>query len=84
METENVGSAVATFLPMILLAIPLIIINGIISIRKGKNQIKYILLSFIPFLGLYLTIYLVSFMDKDIQDKINKIYEKISPDTQGD
>ena len=78
MEAVNSGSAFASFLPMILLAVPFIILNGIISIRKGKSQTKYILLSFIPFLGLYLTIYLVSFLDKDIQDKIDKIYEKIS------
>jgi hypothetical protein len=78
METVNSGSAFASFLPMILMAVPFIVLNGIISKRKGKSQIKYVLLSFIPLLGLCLTIYLVSFLDKDIQDKINKIYEKIS------
>ena len=76
MEAVNSGSAFMSFLPMIFLAVPFIILNGIISKRKGKSPIKYILLSFIPFLGLCLTIYLVSFLDKDIQDKINTIYEK--------
>ena len=74
----NYGLAFMSLLLIVLLAIPFIILNGIISKRKGKSQLKYILLSLIPFLGLCLTIYLVSFLDKDIQDKINKIYEKIS------
>jgi hypothetical protein len=78
METASSGSLFTSLLPMILMTIPFIILNGIISKRKGKSQIKYILLSFIPLLGLCLTIYLVSFLDKDVQDKINKIYEKIS------
>jgi len=82
MENEDFGSAFATFFPMILLMILLIvsfiILNGIISKRKGKNQLKYILLSFIPPVGAFLVIYLVSFLDKDIQDKIDKIYEKIN------
>jgi hypothetical protein len=78
METANSGSLFTSLFPMILTAIPFIILNGIIARRKGKNQIKYILLSFIPLFGFFLTIYLVSFLDKDVQDKINKIYEKTS------
>jgi hypothetical protein len=77
METVNSGSAFATFFPFFLLMVPFIILNGIISRRKGKNRLKYILLSFIPLIGVYLVIYLVSFLDKDIQDKIDKIYEKM-------
>jgi hypothetical protein len=77
MENENFGSIFATFFPVLLLMVPFIILNGIISKRKGKSQIKYILLSFIPPVGVYLVIYLVSFLDKDIQNKIDKIYEKI-------
>jgi hypothetical protein len=77
MENENFGSVFVTFFPVLLLMVPFIIINGIISKRKGKSQIKYILLSFITPVGIYLVIYLVSFLDKDIQDKIDKIYEKI-------
>jgi lipopolysaccharide export LptBFGC system permease protein LptF len=78
MEAVNTGSAFATFFPLILLILPFVILNGIISERKGKNKLKYILLSLIPPLGIYLAIYLVSFLDKDVQDKINKIYEKIA------
>jgi hypothetical protein len=77
MEATNSGSVLASFLPMILLSIPFMILNGIISKRKGKNQIGYILLSLLPLVGFCLTIYLVSLLDKDIQDKINKIYEKL-------
>jgi len=78
METINSGSSFVTFLPLLLIMIPVIILNGIISKRKGKNHVKYILLSCIPPIGVYFTIYLVSFLDKDVQDKIDKIYEKIA------
>jgi len=39
-------------------------------------------LSFIPTVGAFLVIYLVSFLDKDIQDKIDKIYEKVTMEVQ--
>ena len=77
METGSSGSLFTSLLPMIIMSVPFMILNGLIAKRKGKNKIKYILLSFIPLLGLCLTIYLVSFLDKDLEDKINKIYEKL-------
>jgi len=73
----NRHTPLLSIFPMIFLAVPFIILNGIIAERKGKNKIKYILLSFIPFVGCLLTIYLISFLDKDVQDKIEKIYEKL-------
>ena len=59
MEAVSYGLAFSPLLPMILLVIPFIFLNGIISKRKGKSQLKYVLLSFIPPLGLILTIYLI-------------------------
>ncbi|MDR2835325.1 MAG: hypothetical protein LBV69_03875 [Bacteroidales bacterium] len=67
-----------SFLPFIILAIPFMIVNGFMAEKKGKNKMKFILLSIIPFVGLYLTIYLLSFLDKNIEDKINRIYEKLN------
>jgi hypothetical protein len=79
------GTAVLTLLPLLLLfavmAVPFMILNGIIAERKGKDRTKYILLSLIPYLGILLLFYLVSFLDKDVQDKIDKIYEKITHET---
>jgi hypothetical protein len=69
-----------TFSPPILLIVvlagPFMVLNGMISKRKGKNQTKYILLSIIPYLGIFLALYLISFLDKDIEDKINALYKK--------
>jgi hypothetical protein len=53
------------------------ILNAIIAKKKGKNTMKYTLLSIIPVLGLCLTIYLNSFMDKELADKINDIYKRL-------
>jgi hypothetical protein len=77
MDTANSGSFIASLLPAIIFAIPFLILNTIISKRKGKNRIKYFFLSLIPGVGICLTIYLCSLLDKDIEEKINKIYEKL-------
>jgi hypothetical protein len=61
----------------LLISVPFMVLNGIISVRKGKDQTKYILLSIVPVLGFFLTLYLISFLDKDIQDKIDRIHEKL-------
>jgi hypothetical protein len=76
------------FLPLLLLllvlCLPFMILNGIVAERKGKSRQKYVLLSLIPYLGILLLFYLVSFLDKDVQDKIDKIYEKITYETPND
>jgi hypothetical protein len=84
------GINITSFLPFILtsipfqiinsilvLSIPFMILNGIIAKKKGKKTVKYILLSIIPVVGLCLTIYLNSFIDKELEDKINEIYKKL-------
>jgi hypothetical protein len=75
------GTTVLTLLPLLLLFavidVPFMILNGIIAERKGKDRTKYILLSLIPYLGLLLLLYLISFLDKDVQDKIDKIHESV-------
>jgi hypothetical protein len=89
MNTVNI----VNFLPFILtsiplqiiisisfLSIPFMILNGIIAKKKGKKTVKYILLSIIPVLGLFLAIYLNSFVDKELEDKINEIYKKLIVD----
>ena len=64
-------------IPFLCTIIPLMIVNYIMAKRKGKNPIAYCLLSILPFVGFPLCIYLLSLIDKDIEDKINKIYEKL-------
>jgi hypothetical protein len=56
------------------------ILNGIISKRKGKNSIKYVLLSLLPIVGLCLVIYLNSFLDKTIENQIDEIHNKLFMD----
>ena len=62
-----------SFIPLILITIPFIFLNAAIASRKGKNTFLYAILSIIPFVGLYLAIYLLSLTDKSLQDKIEKI-----------
>jgi hypothetical protein len=87
------GISITSFLPFILtsipfqiinsifaLSIPFMILNSIIAKKKGKKTEKYFLLSIIPALGLCLAIYLNSFVDKELEGKINEIYKKLMSD----
>ncbi len=71
------GSPFMMIFPFLFTIIPLMIINYILAKRKGRNPIAFCLLSILPFVGVPLCIYLLSLMDKDIAEKINKIYEKL-------
>ena len=53
--------------------IPLPILNASIAKRKGKSISMYGWLSIIPPVGLLLSIYLISLMDREIVEKINLI-----------
>ena len=53
--------------------IPLLILVIFISKRKGKNPIKYALLSFIPFAVFYIILYLISLTDQVVNEKMDKI-----------
>jgi len=55
------------------MTIPIAFLNAYIASRKGRNPVLFLILGFIPFVGFYLTIYLLSLTDKLLMDKIDKI-----------
>ena len=66
------------FLPLLITTLPFIFLNGAIALKKGKNPIIYAIYSIIPFVGFYLTIYLISLPDHDLNEKIDKIIDLLS------
>ena len=64
-----------------ILMIPIIVLNVLIAKRKGKNAAEYGWLSVIPFVGYFLTIYLLSLTDKALQDKVDRILEAVTGDS---
>ena len=61
-----------------ILMVPIIVLNVLIAKRKGKNVAEYGWLSVIPFVGYFLTIYLLSLTDKALQDKVDRIFEVVT------
>lgn len=66
---------ITMFVTFGLLIIPILFVNAAIAKRKGRSQVKYILLSLIPLVGIYLLWNLISLPDKDLKDKIDQILE---------
>lgn len=70
---EHGTAEFAAFIPLFIMTVPIIIFNIFLSKRKGRSPFLYGILSIIPFVGLYLAIYLASLTDKIISEKIDKI-----------
>ncbi len=60
----------------LILTIPFIFLNISISKRKGKNPMMFGLLSVIPLVGMFLSIYLVSLTDFEVLKKLDQIVDK--------
>ncbi len=60
----------------LILTIPFIFLNFSISKRKGKNPMMFGLLSVIPLVGMFLSIYLVSLTDFEVLKKLDQIVDK--------
>ena len=70
---ENAPHPIVGLIPLILMMIPILIVNIVISRRKGKNPTLYGLLSLIPGVSLALLFFLVSITDKDVYEKLDNI-----------
>ena len=75
MEQPNVFGL---FLPLLITTLPFIFLNGAISLKKGKNPILFAIYSIVPFVGFYLTIYLISLPDYALTKKVDKILDMLS------
>jgi hypothetical protein len=73
----NETSPTITFIPMLLMSIPILIMNIILAKRKGRNAVLYFVISIIPLAGYFAAIFLASLTDKSINDKINRILEML-------
>ena len=64
-------------LPLILLTIPLILVNLFLAKEKGKNVLLWTLLSILPIFNKKILAYLVGAKNKVLEEKIDKIMEKL-------
>jgi hypothetical protein len=66
---------VTMLVTFLLIMVPIAILNASIAKRKGKSGAEFGWLSVIPFVGYFLTIYLVSLTDKSLSDRVDRILE---------
>lgn len=65
-------------LPIFVLTIPFLIFNGIIAKRKGRNPVEFVLLSLIPFVGMFIILWLASLSDIAVIKDIEALKAKVS------
>ena len=71
------GGTFGLFLPLILMTLPFVFLNGFIANRKGKNVILFVIFSFIPLVAFYLAIYLIPLTDASVLQKLDKISSQL-------
>jgi uncharacterized membrane protein len=67
----------------LLIMIPIAVINASIAKRKGKSRALFGWLSIIPLFGYFLAFYLISFPDKEINDKLDRILVQLGITSDG-
>jgi Co/Zn/Cd efflux system component len=60
-----------------LFVIPLALVNANIANRKGRSKTFYGWMSIIPFVGMFMSLFLISLTDKAVVDKIDRLLEAL-------
>jgi hypothetical protein len=60
-----------------LFVIPLALVNANIAKRKGRSRTFYGWMSIIPFVGAFMSLFLISLTDKAVVDKIDRLLEAV-------
>ena len=70
------GGGFASFIPIILIGVPFVIFAAKFAKRKGKDRVPYVLMSLIPFVGLFVLMWLASLTDKVVLDRLEQLENK--------
>ena len=60
-----------------LFVIPLALVNANIAKRKGRSKTFYGWMSIIPFVGMFMSLFLISLTDKAVLDKIDRLLDAV-------
>ncbi len=80
METAAAPGGIMSFIPLIILMLPIVFICRKLAQDKGKNVTKYTILGCIPLLNYFATMYLVGATNKNLEDKIDQVLSIIISD----
>ncbi len=77
MNEPNTAQIFAPFIPMLILAIPIVIFNFFLAERKGKNNILFAFLGMIPMVNFFCFLYLISLTDVVVLEKFEQILKNL-------
>ena len=77
-QTFNQSNPVLSFLPLIIIMVPLIFVIRKLAIEKGKDAILWTILACIPFVNFFILWYIVGTPNKRLEDKMDKILESLN------
>ena len=66
-------AGIGAFLPLILMQLIFILIGNRLAKDKGRSVLRWTILSFIPFIGIFLTWFLIGASDKGLEQKIDRV-----------
>ena len=77
-QTFNQSNPVLSFLPLIIIMVPLIFVIRRLAIEKDKDAILWTILACIAFVNFFILWYIVGTPNKRLEDKIDKILESLN------
>ena len=77
-QTFNQPNPLISFLPLLIIMIPLIFVIRKLAIEKGRNAILWTVLACIPIVNFIFLWYIIGTPNKRLEDKLDKILEYIN------
>lgn len=77
-QTFNQPNPLLSFLPLVLIMVPLIFVIRKLAIEKGKDAVLWTILACIPIVNFIILWYIVGTPNKRLEDKMDKILESLN------
>lgn len=77
-QTFNQPNPLLSFLPLVLIMVPLIFVIRKLAIEKGKDAVLWTILACIPIVNFVILWYIVGTPNKRLENKIDKILESLN------
>ncbi|MBK3519886.1 hypothetical protein [Carboxylicivirga marina] len=77
-QTGVQANPILSFLPLLLIMIPLIFVIRKLAIEKGRDAVLWTILACIPFVNFIVLWYIVGTPNKRLEDKMDKILEALN------
>lgn len=77
-QTFNQPNPLLSFLPLLIIMIPLIFVIRKLAIEKGKDAVLWTVLACIPIINFIILWYIVGTTNKRLEEKLDKILESLN------